>query len=180
MAKAQPYDVLNTLSEGVEIRHYPRHTLISVEVEGDFESAGNRAFRPLVSYISGSNSRGDRLAMTSPVVQAPHQSSHTMSFGLPEGVSAQEAPIPADANVTVHEVAPREVAALRFSGSWKQRRAEDKAALLLRVLADRNIPTVGEVFYGRFDPPTVPGFLRHNEALIEVANLHSTLERGGN
>jgi len=126
MAKAQPYDVLTTLSEGVELRHYPRHTLISVEVEGDFESAGNRAFRPLVSYISGSNSRGDRLAMTSPVVQAPHQSSHTMSFVLPEGISAQEAPLPADANVTVHEVAPREVAALRFSGSWKQRRAEDK------------------------------------------------------
>jgi len=25
----------------------------------------------------------------------------------------------------------------------------------------------------------VPGFLRHNEVLIEVANLHSTLERGG-
>jgi len=102
-----------------------------------------------------------------------------MSFVLPEGISAQEAPLPADANVTVHEVAPREVAALRFSGSWKQRRAEDKGALLLRVLAERNIPTVGEVFYGRFDPPTVPGFLRHNEVLIEVANLHSTLERGG-
>lgn len=179
MAKAQPYDVLTTLSEGVEIRHYPRHTLISVEVEADFESAGNRAFRPLVSYISGANSRGDRLAMTSPVVQAPHQSSHTVSFVLPEGVSAEEAPLPVEGSITVHEVAPREVAVLRFSGSWKQQRAHDKAALLLRVLEERNIHTVGEVFYGRFDPPSVPGFLRHNEALIEVANLHSALERGG-
>lgn len=175
MAKAQPYELLTTLSEGVEIRHYPRHTLISVEVNGDFESAGNRAFRPLVSYISGANSRGDRLAMTSPVVQAPHQSAHTMSFVLPDGISANEAPLPVDGNVSVHEVAPREVAALRFSGSWKQSRAENNAALLLRVLRERNIHTVGEVFYGRFDPPSVPGFLRHNEALVELSNLHSPL-----
>lgn len=179
MAKAQPYEPLTTLSEGVEIRRYPRHTLISVEVEADFESAGNRAFRPLVSYISGANSRGERLAMTSPVVQAPHQSSHTVSFVLPEGISVDEAPLPVEGVITVHEAAPREVAALRFSGSWKQQRAQDKAALLLRVLAERTIHTVGEVFYGRFDPPSVPGFLRHNEALIEVANLHSALERGG-
>jgi hypothetical protein len=172
MTKAQPFTLLSRFPEGVELRHYPAHTLVSVEVTSDFESAGNISFRPLVSYISGANDRGGQMAMTSPVVQAPQKDLHVMSFVLPEGVDASRAPLPTDSRVTVHDVAPREVAALRFSGSWKKSRAEDNAARLLEVLGERGITTVGEVFYGRFDPPAVPGFLRHNEALVEVTNLN--------
>jgi len=80
MAKAQPFEVLSTLAGGIELRHYPAHTVISVEVNADFESAGSMAFGPLVSYISGANATGQKMAMTSPVVQAPHANSHTISF----------------------------------------------------------------------------------------------------
>lgn len=168
MAKAQPYQVLGVLPDGIELRHYPAHTLISVDVAADFESAGNVAFGPLVRYISGSNTRGSRMAMTSPVVQVPHQDSHTVSFVLPEGTDAATAPLPVDGRVSVRQVAPREVAALRFSGSWKKARAEGKAEALRQALAERGIATSGGVFYGRFDPPSTPGFLRHNEVLVEL------------
>ena len=168
VTKAQPYVVLSTLPNGTEIRHYPSHTLISFEVDTSFEAAGNRAFSPLVTYISGANSRGDRMAMTSPVVHEPRGSSHLISFVLPEGTSAADAPAPVNADVIVRDVEPREVAALRFSGSWKKDRAERYANRLRESLAEHEVLPRGEVFFGRFDPPTVPSFLRHNEALVEV------------
>jgi len=46
MAQAQPYDVIRGLEGGVELRHYPAHTLISIDVRGDFDSAGNLGFGP--------------------------------------------------------------------------------------------------------------------------------------
>ena len=97
MTKAQPFEVLSTLAGGIELRHYPAHTVISVEVSADFESAGSIAFGPLVSYISGANTTGQKMAMTAPVVQAPHADSHTISFVLPEGT---EMVMPGD-NITM-------------------------------------------------------------------------------
>ena len=172
MTKAQPFEVLSTLAGGIELRHYPAHTVISVDVSADFESAGGIAFGPLVSYISGANTTGQKMAMTAPVVQAPHADSHTISFVLPEGTDPHAAPLPVDGRVSVGQVAPREVAALRFSGSWRKDRVMQKTQLLLEGLATQGIKVSGDVFYGRFDSPAVPGFLRHNEALVEVANLH--------
>jgi hypothetical protein len=172
MAQAQPYDVIRGLEGGVELRHYPAHTLISIDVRGDFDSAGNLGFGPLVQYISGLNSARQKIAMTSPVVQAPHDSQeHTVSFVLPEGSTPEGAPIPTDARVRVAQQPARDVAALRFSGSWKQARVMEKTQHLLDVLHRQGVTTSGDVFYGRFDPPGVPPFLRHNEALVPVGKL---------
>ena len=40
-------------------------------MSGDFDEVGNQAFRILVAYIGGANQRGDEIAMTAPVNQAP-------------------------------------------------------------------------------------------------------------
>jgi hypothetical protein len=173
MVRSQPYGVIRSLKEGVELRHYPAHTLISIEVRGDFDSAGSAAFGTLVQYISGLNSARQKIAMTSPVVQAPHDSQeHTISFVLPEGTTPEDAPIPSDARVSVVEQPARDVAALRFSGSWKHARVREKTQHLLDVLTRQGVTTAGDVFYGRFDPPGVPPLLRHNEALVPITQLH--------
>ena len=170
MVQIQPYTVLRALGPGAELRHYPAHTLISCDVVGDFDSAGSRGFGPLVRYISGANQQGQQIAMTSPVIHAPRsQATHTISFVLPEGMNPADAPRPADGRVEVHEVSPRLVAALRFSGGWSEERADRKAATLLQLLEGSGLSPVGAVFFGRYDPPWKPGLLRRNEALVEVA-----------
>ena len=49
----------------VEIRRYPAHTLAKVVIDGVFDEAGNRGFRPLFGYIQG------QTAKTAPVGQTP-------------------------------------------------------------------------------------------------------------
>ena len=169
MVAIQPYTVTQTLAGGVEIRDYPAHTLISVEVVGDFDSVGTLGFGPLVRYISGANQDNRSLAMTSPVLQAPTANRHTISFVLPEGESVKTAPLPSDSRVTVREVPSQRVAALRFSGGWSEARALEKAGFLRGALFDAGYRTLGDVFYARYDPPWKPGLFRRNEALVAVS-----------
>lgn len=169
MVAIQPYTVTATLAGGTEIRDYPAHTLISVEVSGDFGSVGTIGFGPLVRYISGANSESRPLAMTSPVLQAPENTTHTISFVLPEGETRESAPLPSDSRVRVREVPRRLVAALRFSGGWSENTALAKSSQLLAHLATDGYTPTGGVFYARYDPPWKPGIFRRNEALVDVS-----------
>lgn len=54
----------------VELRRYAPCVLAEVVVSGSAERAGNTAFRPLLSYISGRNRSRVTLDMTSPVLQS--------------------------------------------------------------------------------------------------------------
>jgi len=49
MVQVQPYTVFEDLPGGVELRHYPAHKLVSVDVESSFSQAGEVGFQPLVS-----------------------------------------------------------------------------------------------------------------------------------
>lgn len=169
MVAIQPYTVTDTLAGGIEIRDYPAHTLISVEVAGDFDSVGNLGFGPLVRYISGANQDNRSLAMTSPVLQAPTANRHIISFVLPEGESIGTAPLPNDSRVIVREVPHQMVAALRFSGGWSETRALEKARLLLDQVVEAGYHPLERVFYARYDPPWKPGVFRRNEALQVVS-----------
>ena len=53
-----PYTIIIT-DDIFELREYAPQVLAEIMVDGDLESAGNKAFRPLFRYISGDNkSRG--------------------------------------------------------------------------------------------------------------------------
>ena len=166
---SQPYTILEELSGGVELRHYPAHTLISVEVAGPFENAGTAGFRPLVSYISGANQERQKIAMTSPVTHLPHSDArHTISFVLPEGMSPEDAPVPVDGSVRVVEKPDATVAALRWRGGFDERSAQRAEAKLLTSVQSAGRNPHGSVFFARYDPPMTPVFFRRNEALLEI------------
>jgi hypothetical protein len=170
MTEQQPYQVLEHFSN-FELRRYPKHVLVQVSVVGDFMSAGNQGFGPLVRYISGNNQTNQRIAMTAPVLQSSEtEQRHNVSFVLPEGFDIAQVPLPADARVQIVEVPERRVAALRFSGSWRESRFEDYAEQLRQAVAAAGLKPIDEVYFARYDPPWKPGFLKRNEALIVVAS----------
>jgi len=168
MVEQQRYDVMETLPSGVEIRSYPEHQVISVDVRGALSDAGNIGFGPLVSYISGYNLSGEKIAMTAPVIQAPEGTDqHRISFVLPDKPGATW-PEPADPRVTL-ETKPRSlVAALGFRGYWRESHVVEHEGKLQRAVEGSGYRAVGEPYFARYNPPSVPGMFRRNEVLVAV------------
>ena len=165
MTEQQPYSVIKVY-EGFELRSYPAHVLAQVTVSGDFMSAGNMAFGPLVRYISGNS-----IAMTAPVVQEPLAgNSHLISFVMPEGMDVKSLPVPKDARVSTLQVGETTVAARKFGGGWNEAKFEDEGRKLLAAVSTAGLKTTGNLYWARFDPPWKPGFLKRNEVLIAVAS----------
>ena len=168
MTAQQPFRLLKKFGD-VELRHYPDYVLMQVEAEGDFMRAGIAAFGPLISYISGANASGAKIAMTAPVLQeVTADRTHLVSFVLPAGMSAADVPVPRNARVSTVPVAAHDAAVLPFAGSWNTERFQRKASELLEAVAAHGLTTEGNVYFARFDPPWKPGFLKRNEALVTV------------
>lgn len=169
MTEEQPYTVLKQL-DGFEVRHYPDYVLVKVDVTGDFMRAGNVAFGPLVSYISGNNAAGKKIAMTAPVLQETHaEESHTVSFVLPAGMAISDVPVPSNARVSTQHVAAHEAAVMKFGGGWNGDRFQENGDILQKKVREAGLTAVGNVYYARFDPPWKPWFLKRNEVLIALA-----------
>ncbi len=196
MTEHQPYDVVG-VAGAAEVRRYPEHVVAEITVEDSFESAGNRAFRPLAGYIGGRNRPGAKVAMTAPVLQeaeppgrAPRAPTpqtqplvteplvteplegggrYVVSFVMPAGRTRDTLPEPADPRVRVRTVPPQDVAALRYSGRWSRAAFDAHAARLLAEVAAAGLEATGPPRFARYDPPWTPWFLRRNEVLVPVA-----------
>lgn len=169
MVEKQPYRVLEKLGEHAELRSYPAHRVVSVEVSADLEDAGTLGFGPLVGYISGGNAAGQRIAMTSPVLLQPRDDHrHVVSFVLPEAWWYSDAPRPLADRVWVEDRPAGTLAAIRFRGWWRKDKAAEQLDALRGMLRARGIEPTGGPLFARYDPPSVPGFLRRNEVLIPI------------
>lgn len=168
MTQEQPYTVLSDRGS-FEVRHYPEYVLLQTTVSGDFMRAGNVAFGPLVSYISGSNARSQKIAMTAPVLQETiAETEHTVSFVLPEGMNPVDIPLPSNARVTTKVIAAHDAAAVKFGGGWNAERFEERGKQLLHDVVAAGLVPVGNVYFARYDPPWKPWFLKRNEALLAL------------
>jgi hypothetical protein len=161
MTQEQPYASIGRWGQ-VEIRRYPEHTIAEVVVDGDFDDAGNRGFRPLFGYIQG------QIAMTAPVVQTPGDEGHSVAFVMPEGRDLDTLPAPTDSRVHLRTVAEQLAAALKFSGWGNASDLDKRGRQLLESLADSPWRPIGVVRLARFNAPFIPPFLRHNEVVVDV------------
>jgi len=172
MVEQQKYSVVAELAGGIEIRNYPEHGRVSVDVVADLSEAGSLGFRPLVNYISGNNASAQSIAMTAPVLQTPHDPTHhQVSFVLPAADGSQSWPHPSDPRVRVEQRPACLVAALRFRGYWREELVKKHERELVAALASSAYRPVGEAFFARYNPPTTPGFMRRNEVLVEVEEV---------
>ena len=156
-----------------ELRQYPNYLLAQVQVQGDFVTAGNSAFNPLLRYITGNNELHTQLQMTAPVIQSSVEPDlHLVSFVLPAGVDPKNAPIPIDGKVHVVEVPGHLAVARSFSGMWSFDRFLDQAQKLeeaVQAAVNSKLLSgelVGEPYFARYNSPFTPWFMRKNEALI--------------
>jgi hypothetical protein len=174
MTERQPSELIRDYGQ-FELRQYPTHILVEVEVTGDFASAGSRAFRPLVNYISGKNSGDQNIAMTAPVAQSTIGADrYLVTFVLPAGTDPATVPAPRDANVRVRAVEPYDAAVVGFSGGWSQSRFQTAENRLRDAVLTAGLEPSGDAIYARFDPPWKPGFMKYSEVILPVHGAAAT------
>jgi hypothetical protein len=172
MAYESPSFVVVERIGRVEIRDYDGYLAAETDVDGPLEQAGNAGFRTLARFIFGANQvspgQSTKIAMTSPVTQVPADDRFRVRFMMPTKYTAESLPVPDDPRVTIVEVGPQRLAAIRYSGRWSQDGHDRHLEELREVLAANDRSTVGEPIWARYDPPWKPWFLRRNEVLVEL------------
>lgn len=166
-----------------QVRQYEPYLVAETLVDADFDQAGNIAFRRLFNYISGNNrsqesiamtapvnqqSSSEKIAMTAPVNMQAEGNQYTISFVMPAEYTLATLPQPLDENVVVKEIGGFKAAAIRYSGSWSQKRYDAKKTALQDWMQTQNLQPVGEPIFARYDPPFQLWFLRRNEVVILI------------
>ncbi|NBW80903.1 heme-binding protein [bacterium] len=167
------------------VRSYGPLLVAQTEVDESFDDAGSRAFRILADYIFGNNSsrtkiemtapvvqqkrEPEKISMTAPVIQEKSQRGYFVQFTMPAKYTRETVPEPKDSRVTLREVPARKVAVFSYSGSWSQKKYDEKLADFRIALERERIRTKGEPSFARFNSPWQLWFLRRNEIWLEVS-----------
>ena len=166
----------------IEIRDYEPSIVAETVVSGEFEDAGDSAFRRLFRYIDGNNvsqeeiamtapvsqGRSEKIAMTSPVGQQSAPGGWAVSFMMPASYTMETIPEPKDDSVAIREIPAYRAAAIRYSGFWSEKNYQEHLAELNAWLDARDYRRAGEPVWARYDAPFKPWFMRRNEILIPV------------
>jgi len=162
-----PYKVQATIGD-IELRQYASHVLATTGVEATFSEAGNKAFRSLFRFISGDNSSEEKIAMTSPVLQAKTSRGWDISFVMPIDMTRLDVPNPRQETMRIDTVPSQLMAALEYSGGWGEKRFLEKERLLKQQIEEMDCRINGPTVWARYDPPFMPRFMRRNAVLIPV------------
>lgn len=170
--------------ETFEIREYEPSIVAEVIVEDSFEDASNKAFRDLFKYISGANSsqskikmtapvsqksQSEKIAMTAPVGQRAEGQGFAVSFMMPASYTMDTIPLPENESVILREVPSYQAAAIRYSGTWSEKKYRKHLAMLQDWMEEKGLEPVGEPVWARYNAPFTPWFVRRNEILVPVA-----------
>ena len=163
--ETQSFDLIKKVDEA-EIRFYPPAMKI--------RSSRKNGFGALFGYISGRNSRDQKIAMTTPVYLGKNKDNEMMEFVLPRSINKSNAPKPLSEKVEVYESKSGYYIAHSFGGyafDWSVNRIRKN----LEEIAFRNkIKLIGDPFVLVYDSP-YKIINRKNEVLFEV-DFESTVK----
>ena len=177
-----------------ELRQYRGFIVAETFVKGDMDAAGGEAFRAIAGYIFGgnvsaSNSGSEKIAMTAPVTMEKASSekiamtapvvmeksmeksadeNYRVHFVMPSQYTMQTLPKPTNPKVTLREVSPQKMAAIRFSGFSTDEKVRVKTEELTNWIEKQGLKIIGKPQFARYDPPMMPPFLRRSEVMIAV------------
>jgi hypothetical protein len=184
VTEVQRYQVLKQY-RGFEVRTYPAHSLVTMDMTGDLARAGNSAFGYLASYIGGANTDRRSISMTAPVIERPiypelqsltpataRQSAspagYRVSFVMPAEMGDTQPPTPTSGQLKTERNPGGIFAARRFSGVANQQHFFDQAEKLTRDVELEGLKVKGSPVFARYNGPWTPGPLRRNEVLLEL------------
>ena len=174
--------------DGFELRQYEPMVVAEVTHTGDRRRASSASFRRLAAYIFGQDrpAGGEDIAMTAPVLTdrvdqnekiamtAPVMQEETemdtwrMRFVMPAKYTLETLPA-APSDITLTEVPARRMAAVRFDGYARKADLVVMESMLSDWIERKGLTAIGGPEYAFYDAPMVPGPLRRNEVMIEVA-----------
>lgn len=186
MAYEQPNYEVRRSEPGFEVRSYAPYWVVETEVQGDFESSRNAAFRRLFDYISGNNRAqqkiemtvpvitrpsGEKIEMTAPVVTRSNEggAGQIMQFVLPSRFTEQTAPQPVDSQLQLRRVDAQWTAARTYSGRSNEDNYRQNEAELLRDLQAAGFVATGAPRFAVYNGPFTPWFMRRNEVIVPIA-----------
>jgi hypothetical protein len=166
----------------IEVRDYQPALMAQVQVQASQSAALREGFRILAGYIFGGNVSSDKIAMTSPVTQAPSEQIAmtspvtqsgkdgiwTVSFMMPHVYTLDTLPIPKNNAIQFIETPPEQRVAITFSGwATEGRRADFENRL--RQWANSNAYTItGEAALAYYDDPMTLPWKRRNEVSFAI------------
>lgn len=168
MATEEPtYDVLLE-TRHYEVRRYQPYIVAEVDVDEEFERAGDSAFSVLAAYIFGDNEPQQKMNMTAPVESAASDAPYTYSFVMERKYTMESLPKPTNPDIRVVRRPARIMAVHRYSGGWSEERYREHEQTLLDALAADRVGTKGAPVFARYNAPFTPWFLRRNEIMVEI------------
>lgn len=158
-----------------EVRLYEEISL-AMSKENDFR--GYSGFNEAFDYISGSNDQNRKISMTTPVINDLNQDAMTMAFVMPSDMPFESLPKPRSNRLSMIKKENMAFASIRFSGNVCPTLLEKKKRELSEWMAANDLIPGSVIWLARYNPPFIPGFLKHNEVLISIEN--STILTGKN
>ena len=166
-----------------ELREYAPMIVAEVTHTGDRRRALTAGFRRLAAYIFAEDRPGDKIAMTSPVMQdLPEKIAMTSPvtvgeggetgswrtrFVMPSQYTLDTLP-EAPEDITLTQVPARRMASVRFNGNGSGEDLADMEGFLRRWMDENDLVAAGPAEFAFYDAPMVPPPLRRNEVLIPV------------
>lgn len=175
-AEEPSYEIL-VQDDRFEIRQYETMIVAEVSLEGDAKEVSKPGFKLLVDYVFGDNTPqqasstkdSQKIKMTVPVTrEQTADDAWRIAFFMPSKWNLNTLPQPNNDAVVLRELPPRTMAAIRFSGRWKEQRYVEKRSELESWLAAKGYSLAGRAQYAAYNPPwSLPAF-RRNEVIIPV------------
>jgi effector-binding domain-containing protein len=179
MTETPKYSVIKKEKE-IELRQYSAYIQAEVSIiEKNYKSAIEKGFNVLAGYIFGNNVSRKNIEMTTPVqasqkiamttpVTVTGEDSFTVAFIMPSEYSLETLPIPNDSRIHFTLIPDHQMAAIRFSGYFKQETIRENKERLGLWLEAQGLETEGDFIVAGYNPPWIPGFLARNEVLIKI------------
>ena len=130
-------------------------------------TAGFEVLAPVMSK-EGDASAGDKIPMTSPVLEEKQAKGWRYSFVLPADYTLENAPLPSNPEVKLAVIPGKKVAVIRYTGSWKEQTMREKSQKLVEWIQANGLERLSKPRSARYDPPWTLPFLRRNEIMIDV------------
>lgn len=176
------YDVVQS-QDNIEIRDYAPHIVAEAEVSGSRKDSINQGFRLIADYIFGNNTASQKVAMTAPVIQQQSEkitmtapviqqgagNTWKVQFVMPENYTMTTLPKPNNNAVTLHSIAGKRFAVIRFSGMASEESLKEHNEMLNHFIHSQKLKALSPPTFAFFNPPWTLPFLRRNEVMTEIA-----------